>query len=227
MKNYIVLFLLVFASCNSNTEKPSKNVGAKNTSDTSSNTSAGADLPSEIIIKEPAVDKGLIISRLNGDLNKDGVNDLVTVTKDTMGVKTSYNLRIYLSQANKKLKLVLHSDSAIVARDKDVKNNLTNDAIFSEIEIKRGTLCIKHELIRGNFWHQFRFQNNKFELIGYHSVGVSGGSIEETDFNLSTGRKMIKIGKIGDDLYNDQSETTERIKYLPNLALFRPYDFIY
>lgn len=166
-------------------------------------------------------------SRHKGDLNKDGIADLITVFQDSTSNNRAYRLKIYLSQPDGKLKLVLSSDSAIVARYPNGQNNSVSDAMFTGIKIERGTFTISHELIRGSFSHQFRFQHNRFELIGYRSSGVSGRDVEEVDFNLSTGNKIIKLTPIGADRVSSKKNTKQKVSPLPDLKFFEPYQYQY
>lgn len=166
-------------------------------------------------------------SKHKGDLNKDGIADLITVVQDSTSDKRPYLLKIYLSQPNGKLKLALSSDSAIVVRYPNGRFNSVADAMFTGVKINKGTFTISHELIRGSFSHQFRFQHNKFELIGFRSGGVSGRDVEEVDFNLSTGDKIIKRTPIGSDRVSSTQHTKEMVRPLPNLKFFEPYEYQY
>lgn len=168
----------------------------------------------------------VIVSNVRGDLNNDGIDDLVTVKQDTVNEERPYRLQIYLSQTDQELKLVLSSDSAIVAM-KSEGNIGFAVTLFTGVEIKKGTLIINHELTRGSFSHQFRFQNNNFELIGFRSGGVSGRDVEEIDYNLSTGDKIIKRTPIGGDKVKSIEKSEEFIRPLPNLNSFEPYDYQY
>ena len=169
----------------------------------------------------------VIVSNVRGDLNNDGIDDLVTVKQDTVNEERPYRLQIYLSQNDQKSKLVLASDIAIVPTYPNGNNGFAITTLFTGIEIKKGTLIINHELTRGSFSHQFRFQNNKFELIGFRSAGVSGRDVEEIDFNLSTGDKIIQLTPIGGDQVTSSKKSKQIIRPLPNLKSFEPYEFQY
>ncbi|MFC3561413.1 hypothetical protein [Pedobacter jamesrossensis] len=224
MKIYIVLFLLLITSCKNGNKKPIANVTNVDTT----TVEVKENLPiTEPLEEEQPNNFNVVIEKVRGDLNKDGIADLVSVKQDTVNDNRPYRLQAYLSQPNRKLKLILSSDSAIVVRYPNGKYNAVNDAPFTGIEIKKGTLIISHELTRGSFSHQFRYQNKKFELIGFRSASVSGGMIEETDFNLSTGDKVITHTTIGNDKILDKTKSKELIKYLPNLTVFEPYTFMY
>lgn len=216
----IVLLVFVFASCNNTEKKPVERVQLTDTV----SVAPTATSPKENVKKPGDL---LFIERASGDLNKDGLADLITVEQDTIDSKKAYLLKIYFGRNDKEWDLVLTSDSAIVVPYPNGKDNPKNDAMFTGVKISKGTFTISHELTRGSFSHQFRYQNKKFELIGFRSTGVSGRDIEETDFNLSTGSKIVKHKPIGGDRYTDETKTIERIKYLPNLTVFSPYEFMY
>lgn len=167
------------------------------------------------------------ISNVRGDLNNDGVDDLITVRQDTVNETRPYRLKLYLTQSDKKLKLFISSDSAIVAKFPNGNDGFSSTTLFTGIEIRKGTFLINHELTRGNFTHQFRFQNNKFELIGYRSAGVSGRDVEEVDFNLSTGNKITKRTPIGGDKVKSIKKSKKFIRPLPNIKYFEPYQYQY
>ena len=168
----------------------------------------------------------VVISKVRGDLNKDGVDDLITVMQDTVKQNRPYRLQIFLTQIDKRKKLVLSSDSAIVAM-KSKGNIGFAVTLFTGIQITKGTFIINHELTRGSFSHQFRFQNGRFELIGFRSAGVSGRDVEEVEFNLSTGDKTTKLTPIGGSDVKSIEKSKQFIRPLPDLKYFEPYEFQY
>ena len=229
MKTHLLLSLLItlLFSCRNNTDK-----SAQILDQTPNNQAVSMKEEIENVTTEEYIEQGtddhfkVIVSNVRGDLNNDGIDDLVTVKQDTVNEERPYRLRIYLSQTDQKSKLVLSSDSAIVSMKS--KGNIGYAVtLFTGVEIKKGTLIINHELTRGSFAHQFRFQNNEFELIGFRSGGVSGRNVEEIDFNLSTGDKIIQLTPIGGDQVRSIERSKEFIRPLPILKSFEPYDYQY
>lgn len=222
--NLIALVILMLASCNDQSKKADSVVGTDSTQDTvkiDTSKMLGKDQIPQTLNKDQKFN--VPVSKQSGDLNKDGVQDLITVRQDTVDPKNPYLLEIHLSQPNGSLNLTVSSDSAIVVPYPEGKIRKVNDAMFTGIQIKNGTFTISHELTRGSFSHQFRFQKNKFELIGYHSAGISGRDVEEVDFNLSTGNKTITRTPIGSDKITSTEISKEMIRPLPDLQFFEPY----
>ena len=229
MKTHLFLSLLItlLFSCRNNTDKSAEILDQTPNNQTVSPEEDIENVTTEEYIEQETDDNfKVIVSNVRGDLNNDGMDDLVTVKQDTVNEERPYRLQIYLSQTDQELKLVLSSDSAIVAM-KSKGNIGLAVTLFTDAEIKKGTLIINHELTRGSFSHQFRFQNNNFELIGFRSGGVSGRDVEEIDYNLSTGDKIIKRTPIGGDKVKSIVRSKEFIRPLPNLNSFEPYDYQY
>lgn len=61
------------------------------------------------------------------------------------------------------------------------------------IEFQRGNLIITYSYGRYGAWsYTFRFQDSKFELIGYDASSNSGEIISETSINYLTKKKLIR-----------------------------------
>jgi hypothetical protein len=72
------------------------------------------------------------------------------------------------------------------------------------VAIKNGTLQVTLGYFGGNMGHltyTFRFQADRFALIGYDSVDVerSSGTIAQVSVNYATRRMEHSVGKISDD----------------------------
>lgn len=229
MKTHLFLSLLItlLFSCRNSIDKSTEILDQNPNNQSVSIEEDIENITNEEYIEQETDDNfKVIVSNVRGDLNNDGIDDLVTVKQDSVNEERPYRLQIYLSQTDQELRLVLSSDSAIVAM-KSEGNIGFAVTLFTGVEIKNGTLIINHELTRGSFSHQFRFQNNNFELIGFRSGGVSGRDVEEIDYNLSTGDKIIKRTPIGGDKVKSIEKSTEFIRPLPNLNSFEPFDYQY
>ena len=49
--------------------------------------------------------------------------------------------------------------------------------------------------------HKFRYQNVRFELIGFSYANVEHGILQLIDYNLSTGRRIEKECPISSDTF--------------------------
>lgn len=189
-----------------------------------------------------------ILSTSNGDLNKDGISDLVFVIENTdernihvnengFGVD-SINLNprilaIYFGNVNGGYMKNLQSNEFIILQDSP-----TMDEPFDGVEIlKNGVLKIDfHFWFSAGSWmmsshtYKFRFQNNQFELIGYDASEIHRATGETTDYsiNFST-RKMEKITTTFDE--NEEETIIEekksfKLKELKSIqSLGKPFEW--
>lgn len=136
-----------------------------------------------------------IIDTASGDLDKDGVKELV-VAYDTKPPGESFEsmlreLIIYKIQSGKWSVWKRSMQALLGSRD----GGMSGDP-FEYMEIKNGILMIGH--FGGSSWKwghtdKYRYQGGEFYLIGYSSN--SGKLCEEwmnVDFNLSTGTMIVK-----------------------------------
>jgi hypothetical protein len=164
-------------------------------------------------------EKWRLLSTTNGDLNNDGISDVVFVIENTdkKNIQFSENslgrdtinlnprvLGIYFRQKNGKLIKKLQSDRFIILQDSP-----TMDEPFDGIDIlENGTLKINFKFwfsagtwSMSNHIYKFRFQNDKFELISYDANERHRGTGEETDYQVNFSTYTMKITKttIDDD----------------------------
>lgn len=165
------------------------------------------------------------ITKVKGDLNKDGLIDYVQVLQDTISETAPYKLEIYFAETNGTFKKIISTIKAIDPQFPEGRNGYYNGNSFYEITIIKGILSIHNELIRGNFEHKFRYQNGNFELIGFSQVYSDGqGTMGMIDFNLSTGIRIKTTEPYGeDDFPKTKNQTKMMIRPLPKLQDFTPF----
>jgi hypothetical protein len=157
---------------------------------------------------------------IRGDLNKDGLDDVVFVYQPEKLLKhkhnTSRTLRILLQQPGGQYKLEAESPYAAIAES-------VNNIYFSSVEIKKGILIICNEFIRGGAVHKYRYQDDGFYLIGASSMTGDAASSESIDYNLSTGQYEATYDNYDDnkDLPSSyKKKGVQKIRPLPRIEDF-------
>ena len=165
------------------------------------------------------------ITKVKGDLNKDGLIDYAQVLQDTVSETAPYKLEIYFAETNGTFKKIISTIKAIDPQFPEGRNGYYNGNSFYEVTIIKGILSIHNELIRGNFEHKFRYQNGNFELIGFSQVYSDGqGTMGMVDFNLSSGIRITTTEPYGeDDFPKTKKQTKMMIRPLPKLQDFTPF----
>jgi hypothetical protein len=85
---------------------------------------------------------------------------------------------------------------------------------FSRIFVRNGSFAVELNYLgtstTTNLAYTFRYQNNRFELIGYDEDRVERGSGEEDDTsaNLSTGRVQVSTGNVFNDEFKHARKST-------------------
>ena len=165
------------------------------------------------------------IKKVTGDLNKDRIDDIVIITKDTINNKSPYKLQIYFGQSNGELKLIITTTKAIEQQFSDGKEGYKIGNGFVDIAIKKGKFIISNELLRGSIEHQFRFQNGNFELIGFSKVHSDGqGTMTSVDFNLLTGLRIEIKERYDTAKILSKIKKKVIIRPLPKLQEFTPLE---
>lgn len=161
------------------------------------------------------------IAESKGKLNNDNLTDKIIVLQDTINEKGLYVFQVYFGRKNGNYELFQSSKKAIPPYTEGA-----NDLIsFSEISIKNGILIIEFEFLRGHSSYKYRFQNDKFELIGVTAVRAdSRGFYFNSDFNLSTGVRIVEEGRVDSDSITVKKEEKHIIKPLPHLDSFTPFE---
>lgn len=169
-------------------------------------------------------DKKVLLD-IYGELTNDNSKERVIVTE--LAERGEYGairlLQVFTKKNNKWIELA-HSKSVIFASE---SGGMMGDPFVSEsLKINNGILEISHD--GGSSWkwfvtHKFRYQNHKFELIGFHHVyGKPCEYFQTTDFNLSTGKIIFqKEFETCEDneqkpLKDENEVFVKKIKPLPN-----------
>lgn len=137
-----------------------------------------------------------------GDLNKDGLEDVVLIIKATdeagfgenqFGDIVDKNRRgiLMLFNTGNAYELVLLNNDCFSSENEDGGVYFAPELL---VDIEKGNLYIRYAHGRyGHWWYTFRFQNNDFELIGYDAAEHYGPIVNrETSINFSTQRKLVR-----------------------------------
>ena len=163
-----------------------------------------------------------LVKKIDGDLNKDNISDVVKVFKDPK--KGDFKASIFFGTQDGKYTLINDNTTLL-----SVSDGTISDENFPLIEIKKGILILNYELLRGQSNYKFRFQNSNFEMIGYDSTSSDGnGYMEKMDINLSTKIKITTLERY--DVENSKPEIKKEkitIASLPKFQTFNPVKFEY
>ena len=154
-----------------------------------------------------------------GDLNKDKLEDVVIVIRNGVPVWGNDNIDVdYVL-----LVLFKEKDGTYSLVAKNDKNFMGEQAprFVNSIEIRKNTLIIEFYYFTGAHLFElgcvctFRFQNNKFELIGYYDYeyNIGRGDMYETSVNFSTNKMKITTSNMLDEKKNKPKDEWKDIKF--------------
>ncbi|MGM9479289.1 hypothetical protein ACS5PU_22900 [Pedobacter sp. GSP4] len=181
--------------------------------------------------------KGYVVfEKINGDLNKDGLEDCVLVIKatnkskivtDEQGKKLDRNRRgiIVLLNKNKHYELAVKNYACFSSENEDGGVYFAPEL---SVEIKKGNLYAHYSHGRYGYWqYVFRYQNSDLALIGYDAS--NGGAVidSEVSINFLTKKKLEKVNTNekatgGDEVFK---ETSKNIKVNSMIKLGEIKDF--
>ena len=181
--------------------------------------------------------KKLIVKK--GDLNKDKIDDIVLVIEknDSINIKKSestyeasvvhnFNPRIILvlfKDKNSQYNLVAkNEDGFIVSEGRSYEEGFeklaspNNDKLSDSIAIKNNILHIYTYFEATRSYNSteyiFRYQNNRFELIGLesNSNGASGGYVENSNYSFNFSTKKLKKYLSREDMTTEEKPKEEK-----------------
>lgn len=162
------------------------------------------------------IPKGMVLfDKVNGDLNKDGIPDLVLMIKGTD--KSNFVQDEYRGELDRNrrgiLVLLKHKEGyELVSENPDCfsSENEEGGVYFPPeltLDIRKGKLYVEYRHGRYGYWtYTFRYQNGDFELIGYDSTSSHGPVINrEKSINFSTKRMQERVNT------NETAESGEEV----------------
>lgn len=195
----------------------------------------GEDFPTKAKTVNDFIPKGwkeILIT--NGDLNKDKLEDTVIVIEkdDKKNIKKNDVLGPDYLNLNPRILLVLFkqkdgiyilaskNDKGFIQSENDEENPTLMDTLTG-ISIKNNTLRINFDyFLSAGSWEAseaiftFRFQNNRFELIGLDNISFMRNSGEQEEFSINFSTNKIKTttgGNMFDEKLNKPKEKWENI----------------
>ena len=171
-----------------------------------------------------------LIREEEGDLNKDGIIDRVTVYMDTINKTSPLRLQVFLSQPNGKLALVVSSTQIIEPQYPAEKHGKYNGYQIPDFRIEKGTLLMWSEIKGGNITYKFKYSNGNFELINIDKLTNNATEryidentiFTETKFNLVTGIRTETDDTNSEKiLKNNKRKKTVLIRPLPKIQDFK------
>ena len=176
----------------------------------------GEDFPTKAKTVNDFIPKGWKeILTTNGDLNKDKLEDTVIVIEkdDVLGPDyLNLNPRILLvlfKQKDGTYILATKNDKGFIQSENDEENPALMDTLTG-INIKNNILRINFDyfLSAGSYSASqaifiFRFQNNKFELIGLDNNSFMRNSGEQEEFSINFSTNKIKT-TTGGNMFNEK-----------------------
>lgn len=154
-----------------------------------------------------------------GDLNRDGLQDKVILTMDTVDVQQPLKLQIFLLQSNRKLRLEFSSKEVF---NPQYPNGKYGGDQVPSILIENGNLILYCEIKDVKEYYTFRYQNGKFELIQISKIVWDGkDTTTETKFDLVKEEKTEVSQLLGSEKKKKKKPTKIALKALPTLQNFR------
>lgn len=163
------------------------------------------------------------ITKAVGDLNNDGLNDLVIVTQDTISEKQPFKLQIFFAKPDGSDSLYVETTTAVLPNYPEGKNGFDTGRRFSQVYIDEGNLYIAHDQTRGHFEHKFHFQNGDFVLVGFNEIESDGiGTLTQSYFNLAKAELIVRQEKFATGEVINLEKEYKLIVPLPKLQDFQP-----
>lgn len=182
----------------------------------------------------------VVFEKINGDLNKDGVEDCVLIIKGTDSNKIITDEYRGQLDRNRRGIIVLfkkndYYELAIKNYDCFSSENEDGGVYFApelSVEIKNGKLYAHYTHGRYGYWtYTFKFRNSDFELIGYDAGYRSNFvfdcvTFDEESINFLSKKKLVKKAlKVASDGKERYKETWKNLSVSKLIKLSEISDF--
>jgi len=181
----------------------------------------------------------VITQKVSGDLNKDGIKDLILIIKGTHKKNIIQDKYLGKQDRNRRGIIVLSKkkdDYKLLAKNYDCFSSENEDGgVYMppelSINIKKGNLYIHYSHSRYGYWkYTFRFKGSNFELIGYDSSSSNGPVVDrKTSINFLAKKKLISVNtnknieEGGKEVFKDTWKEVN-IKELIKLSKIKKFD---
>lgn len=232
--------ILIYTSCSDPATDSVKKAAQEEVRTAGSVNTPEKEIPVVELKQDPLdyIPKGMVLfDKVNGDLNKDGISDLVLMIKGTdksMFVQDEFQGEL---DRNRRGIVVLFKRAKgyeLVSKNPDCfsSENEEGGVYFPPeltLDIRKGKLYVEYRHGRYGYWtYTFRYQNGDFELIGYDSTNTFGPVVDkERSINFLTKRKQErvntnKLAESGEEVFK---ETWKDIKQDNMIKLSEIEDF--
>jgi len=180
----------------------------------------------------------VLFEKHKGDLNKDGKEDCIIITKKTNEDNIVMNHYDEKVNRNRRGIIVLFKNEdgyELAAKNYDCFSSENEDGgVYYPpelwIETKRGNLIIHYAHGRYGSWrYTFRYKKNDFDIIGYDQSDNRGPvTLRKTSINFITKRKQIKENTNNNATTDEEEifkETWEKIEIKKLITLSEIKDF--
>lgn len=156
-----------------------------------------------------------LLTQTSGDLDKDEIDEKIIVLNNGIISDFGEERTILIFKAdNGAWKMWERSTGAILPS----KNGGMMGDPFQSIKVENGALVINHfggSRIKWEYTHRFRFQNEKWELIGATSTSYAPCDEQQIfDYNLASGNVIYKDEKL--TCSNGENEKVKAVRYETN-----------
>lgn len=209
------LYLLLFVSCG-----PQHNQDAHETdSDTTTTNHLTTDQRNGVVDRKKYptdfLPNGFVVfERINGDLDKDGIDDCILIIKGTdkrKVVTEEYRGRLDRNRRGLIILLKKADQYELAVKNYTCFSSENEDGgVYYPpelaVEIQKGNLVIHYAHGRYGYWaYTFRYQNSDFELIAYEQSDNNCTVVNEVKhINFLTQKKQVKVNTNANALGGDE-----------------------